>query len=338
MIKIGIVGAGSFGRAFVPLFKAHPAVSAVALADVLPERLAAVAAEFGISETYASHAAMCRSDMDAVAIFSQRHLHGPQCIEALRHGKHVYCAVPAASTLEEIEALVRAVEETGLIYMSGETSSTSMLVSVTGATLVQVSCLGWVDRAEDDVFGRGKNLWDNPFSNQTALFRTSDGGMFRVNEFRRVGHGAGNCVRMSLYGTEGCFEQQGNAHFWTTLDRQSQDINDLMNCDTGQVPLPHKPTGGEQEDFFSGVSPLHPLERLPREFIGLPNGHYGSHQFLVDDFVRALTQDKLPPNHVWAAARYLAPGLVAHQSAKMEGELLKIPDFGEPPPGRQMIS
>jgi len=43
-------------------------------------------------------------------------------------------------------------------------------------------------------------------------------------------------------------------------------------------------------------------------------------------------------NHVWAAARYLAPGLVAHQSAKMEGELLKIPDFGEPPPGRQMIS
>jgi hypothetical protein len=39
---------------------------------------------------------------------------------------------------------------------------------------------------------------------------------------------------------------------------------------------------------------------------------------------------KLPPNHVWAAARYCAPGIVAHESAKREGELMKVPDFGEP--------
>ena len=37
-------------------------------------------------------------------------------------GKHVYSAVPSAISLDEITALVRAVEQTGKIYMIGETS------------------------------------------------------------------------------------------------------------------------------------------------------------------------------------------------------------------------
>ncbi len=399
-IKIGITGAGSFAKCFIPLFKAHPNVSSVALADVLPERLREVAASFQIGETYDSHDALCRSDVDAIAIITQRHLHGPQAMAALRHDKHVYCAVPAANSVAEVEELVRTVEETGLQYMMGETSfyypatlfcrekfrqgelgafvygegeylhdmshgfydaykysggkewrrvagippmhypthSTSMLVSVTGALLTQVSCLGYRDQEDDNVYGKGKNLWDNPFSNQTALFRTSDGGMFRVNEFRRVGHGVGNCVRTSLYGTKGCFEQQGNAHFWTTLDRQSQDLNDRMQCGSRSLPETLKLTGGEQDDFFSDVSEFHPVERLPREFLGLPNGHAGSHQFLVDDFVRSVVQNKLAPNHVWAAARYTTPGLIAHESAIREGELIKIPDFGDPPAESEYIA
>lgn len=69
----------------------------------------------------------------------------------------------------------------GIPPMYYPTHSTSMIISVTGASLTQVSCLGYTDSHKDNVFGRGKNLWDNPFSNQTALFRTSDGGMSRVN-------------------------------------------------------------------------------------------------------------------------------------------------------------
>ena len=391
-IKIGITGAGSFAQSFIPLFKAHPNVTSVALAEVLPERRHDVAAEFQIEETYESHEALCSSDVDAVAIITQRHMHGPQAVEALNKGKHVYSAVPAAITVEEIEELVSTVAATGLMYMMGETSfyypaalycrerfskgefgafvygegeylhdmshgfyeayqhsggeewqkvagippmyypthSTSMIISVTGASLTQVSCLGYTDRNEDNVFGRDKNLWDNPFSNQTALFRTSDGGMCRVNEFRRIGHGVGNCVRTSIYGTEGCFEQQGNALFWTELDRSKLELNDLLRCKKLDSEAKPELVGGEQDDFFSGLSDIHPIERLPREFTDQPNGHYGSHQFLVDDFVRSVVQNKLAPNHVWAAARYTVPGIIAHESAKREGELLKIPDFGDP--------
>ncbi|MDX9980808.1 MAG: hypothetical protein RBU25_12355, partial [Lentisphaeria bacterium] len=55
--------------------------------------------------------------------------------------------------------------------------------------------------------------------------------------------------------------------------------------------------------------------------------------FLVNDFIRSVNQQKLPPNHVWLAARYNAPGIVAHESAKRDGERLAIPDFGLPPAG-----
>lgn len=44
------------------------------------------------------------------------------------------------------------------------------------------------------------------------------------------------------------------------------------------------------------------------------------------------------PNHVWAAARYNVPGIVAHESATRDGELMAVPDFGDPPPGSAMLA
>jgi hypothetical protein len=79
------------------------------------------------------------------------------------------------------------------------------------------------------------------------------------------------------------------------------------------------------------------VHRLPGEFVGLPNGHLGSHQFLVCDFLEAVEADKLPPVNVWLAARLNAPGIVAHESSKRGGELLKIPDFGKPPASAAML-
>jgi len=122
MFKIGVCGAGSFAASFIPLFQAHPLVRDVVLAEVLPDRRVEEAARFGIRETYASLDELCDSDVDAIALFTQRWLHGPQAIQALRAGKHVYSAVPTGITLAEIGDLVRVVEETGLMYMLGETS------------------------------------------------------------------------------------------------------------------------------------------------------------------------------------------------------------------------
>jgi predicted dehydrogenase len=372
-IKLGICGTGAFASNFIPLFKAHPEVRQITLCDLDAHKLACKAAEFDVPSTCPSLDELCQTDVDAIAIITQHHLHGPQAVQALRSGKHVYSAVPSAIALDEIRALVQAVVETGRIYMVGETSyyypcaiycreryrqgdfgqvvyaegeyyhdfdhglyevkqwrhgaqwreyagippffypthSTSMIVSVTGAHATTVSGLGVVDHHADGLFVRDNNVWHNEFSNQVMLCRMSDGSVARINEFRRIGHPG--TVGMSMYGTEGSYEEQLGAKVWGTKDRDKRiDLTEELRCGS------------------SGASKVHPVHLLPKEFDGLPNGHLGSHQFLVHDFVSACVSGEHPPNNVWQAARYLIPGLVAHQSSLADGERLDVPDLGNP--------
>lgn len=119
-IRVGVVGAGQFSRHFLPLFKAHPLVEQVYITDLRKERAEEAKRKFGV-ETMESFEAMLESDLDCVAIFVQRHLHGPMAVRALKAGKNVYSAVPMGTTAEECAEIVRLAEETRLIYMMGET-------------------------------------------------------------------------------------------------------------------------------------------------------------------------------------------------------------------------
>lgn len=394
-LRIAVVGCGAFSRGFIPFFRDHPCVDGVVLCDLDPAKLAEVSAAHGIAATAPSLEAVCADpSVDAVALFTQNWLHGPQAAAALRAGKHVYSAVPTGITVGEVTDLVAAVEASGRVYMLGETSyyypaviycrqrfragdfgravyaeaeyihdfdhglyevfrwrggerwrqvagsppmhypthSTSQVLSVTGARMTCVSCQGFVDDHEDGLFGAGANRWDNPFSNQTALFGLSDGSACRVNEFRRVGHPG--AVRMSLYGTRASFEQHVAGARWLTRDRAATEaLDEAFSC--AAVPVAAAgdamaaATGAD--GTHEGMSRLHPVHRLPRAYLGLRSGHAGSHAFLVDDFLRACVDGAVPPNHVWAAARYALPGIVAHESARRGGERLEIPDLGDPP-------
>jgi predicted dehydrogenase len=121
-LSIGVVGAGQFAPSFLRLWIAHPDVTEVRLTDVLPDRLAAMAEQQGITTTYQSFEDMLSSDVDAIAIFTQRWLHGEMAIQALEAGKHVYSTVPMAIQADQIARIIELVKETGLTYMMGETS------------------------------------------------------------------------------------------------------------------------------------------------------------------------------------------------------------------------
>ena len=138
---------------------------------------------------------------------------------------------------------------------------------------------------------------------------------------------------MNLYGTKASFEAQSHSQIWVSKNYDDcVDLTATLACtgvpaaDVGDM---HSLPGSDA--IFRGVSQVHPVQRLPKEFAGLNNGHQGSHQFLVDDFVSACLTGKTPPNNVYAAARYLVPGLIAHESALRGGELLPVPDFGDAP-------
>ena len=133
-ISIGMVGLGSFGSVFVPLFSRHPLVSRVALCDREPERIAKFAnspylqGKFNPSDAYESIEDICKSDIDALVIITQPWLHAPQCIMGMESGKDVYSAVPIISipdgdeTLDWCDKLIETSKRTGKHYMLGETT------------------------------------------------------------------------------------------------------------------------------------------------------------------------------------------------------------------------
>ncbi len=447
-IKIGIVGTGDFGRAFIKLFQVHPLCGDVRICDVLEEplKIAGDDHEIPTDRRYRDFDEMLKSDIDGVAIFTQRWSHAPLAIKALKAGKHVYSAVPSAVTLEEMEELVKLVEETGLTYALGETSfyrgqtiwcrrkfaegafgnfvygeghyyhdmshwfywpfmkangeewkryasvppiwypthSISHVLGVTFSRFTHATCYGWEDRPHPDgIFKKELSAFDNPWSNQTALFRTADGGMARINEFRRTGAGES---RQCIMGDKGAYEEQPNPakehisvaeqiegkekqepgvpasravfthHYYQNppfrddgsfdpeeaqrqIKKESEDVS-WVQAYSG-VEITEERLGNLPREFLGkkhlGTCQLHDVERLPGSYVGLRNGHCGSHHFIIHDFLEAIDTDMLPPNHVWISARYNTPGIVAHESCKREGERLPIPDFGKPPEDKKCL-
>lgn len=401
-MKIGVIGTGQFARSFIALWQLHPDVEAVYACDVLPERAREHQQRYRLAGVFTDAEEMFAADVvDSVAIMTQRWTHGPLVVQALQAGKHVYSAVPMAISVEEIRAIVEKVEQTGLIYMMGETSyynpavvwargkiaagelgrvfysegdyvhdmdngfyasyrysggkdwkktasyppmlyPTHAVGGVLGALpthAVTVSCLGIRDDRGDGVFDANVSLWGNEFSNMSALFELADGGAMRTNEFRRVGYWKGHESRFRFYGTEQVMEQTGYGAALSIKTEgedyakgETVDISDLFYTGGKQLPEDFGDIDPALlQSFASGTAKVHDRSRLPKEFDGAPNGHEGSHHFLADDFVRAVTSKTQPPVHAWRAARFTLPGVVAYQSARQGGVRLPMPDFGDGP-------
>jgi predicted dehydrogenase len=202
------------------------------------------------------------------------------------------------------------------------------------AHAVSVSCVGVRDDRNDGVFDKDVSMFGNDFSNATALFEMSDGGVMRTNEMRRVGYPSHiRESRFRFFGTEASLEQLARVTVWQ--DKQDvYDISDQVET-RPSIPLDDPSLANVaptlRDAFVSGLAPVHDSSRLPEEFRGAPNGHEGSHHFLVDDFVTAVNGRTLPPVNAWVAARFTLPGIVAHQSALQNGERLPIRDFGDAP-------
>jgi hypothetical protein len=58
-----------------------------------------------------------------------------------------------------------------------------------------------------------------------------------------------------------------------------------------------------------------------------PGGHGGSHGQLMNEFVTAILENRQPLVDIKMALNLTAPGVIAHQSALKNGELMKVPQF-----------
>lgn len=60
------------------------------------------------------------SDADIIVVASPDQLHAEQSVKALKAGKHVACEKPLALTVEDCKKIIRAVEESGKEFMTGQ--------------------------------------------------------------------------------------------------------------------------------------------------------------------------------------------------------------------------
>ena len=231
----------------------------------------------------------------------------------------------------------------GIPPMYYPTHSTSMILSaLPGVYAKKVVAFGYKEGPRTDIYGtNGVNLYNNPFSNTAMLLELSNGGIARISENRCVGWHAPETYISQFFGTDGGYEFSVAHHHLTHWDPNQP--NEVIMEDVTRELLPESLSETLYTDYavtiqkiargvgFRESAPIQPLERLPVEFKGHSNGHNGTHQFLVDDFCRAVETGKLSPTNIWNVARYNIPGLIAHQSALQGGVTMDVPDLGDPP-------
>jgi hypothetical protein len=183
------------------------------------------------------------------------------------------------------------------------THSTSGPISAMGAHATRVCCFGFANRDGDPYFA--ENLY--AFSAETALFEMSNGATMRICEHRESGLPGRETFR--LYGTDGAYE----SFIW-----YQRGEGRALELDEMRDRLPDEVAEAFREITGSD---------------GYYGGHGGSHAFLVHEFVDAIAHNRQPDINVWQAVRYMVAGVMAHQSALRDGELLDVPDWGDAPAG-----
>tara|TARA_R110001592_G_scaffold36358_2_gene122422 strand:- start:67 stop:513 length:447 start_codon:yes stop_codon:yes gene_type:complete len=133
----------------------------------------------------------------------------------------------------------------------------------------------------------GENTYDNRFGTEIALFRTSGGGMSRMLMSKDTPGFHGEVGRVR--GDKG-----------SMTGTKYEGLEDITGIELAKPPLPP----------------------------GVPaGGHGGSHGYLMDEFVTSILQERQPLVDIAWSLNMTVCGIVAHESAKKDGELLKIPHY-----------
>lgn len=364
-LRLGVVG-GRFGATFQ--FHEHPNCTVVAVSDLRPDRRAALQKVYRCDRAYDSLNELLKDPrVDAVFLATPAPDHVPHTLQALRAGKHVLCAVPAAMTLEECAQLRDAVRKSGLTYMMAETSYWQQ-ATISARYFYQQGKFGSIYNTESMYhhagleklwFENGKPTWRHGLppmhypTHCTAHLISVTGE--RLTDVSCLGWGDGDpLLKGNPYGNPFWNEtaqfrtNRGNAMhvqvWWRGAHRgteRAQFYGDKMS-----FFFPH-PNGVGAVVIRSGQQTEKDSGGFERQLAGFENytipewwktdllpeplrhnsGHEGSHTFITHEFVDAVINQRKPAVNVDEAIAYTAPGIVAHQSALKDGERLKIPDF-----------
>jgi predicted dehydrogenase len=339
-IRVGLVGHGvcKFASAFG--FQDHPNVEVAAVSDLIPERCAELAKVARCKKTYPSLQELVKdSRIEAVFIATDAPSHARHVMEALKHGKHPASAVPACfGSVEEGERLFEAVRSAApLKYMMFETSCFHDDLYAM-RQIFNAKGFGPLVYSEGEYFHYMAQPIDSYKGWRIGLppqfYPTHSNAYY-------IGVTGGSFTEVSCMGIPSKVEHLRPANnrykngFGTeiALFRTSEGGMSRMAV-SWDTPGPGGEMGrvrGPQGSFYGkyeGLAQNLPSSRRPPLPPTLePGGHGGSHGYLTNEFISAILEDRQPLVNIAHALNMTVAGIVAHESALKDGELMKIPQF-----------
>ena len=192
-IRIGIVGMGAAGWAFLPAIRGNPTFELAAIAEPAPDMRETVAKETGVV-VYADLPSMLRAaTLDAVYIATPTELHPEHVAEVCAAKKHILTEKPMAIRVEQAQAMIAEAERAGVVLQVGHSHSYDLPIAkmreiVASGALGRVRMIhtwnftDWMARprraAELDV-GQGGGVTYRQGAHQIDVLRLIGGGLVK---------------------------------------------------------------------------------------------------------------------------------------------------------------
>jgi predicted dehydrogenase len=166
MVRVGIIGAGRYGRFLIETMLGVDGVALTAVVGSVDATARATAARYGIPYWTADYRTMLReAPADLVVVASPPHLHVEMAADALAAGKHVLLEKPPALSVADYERLCRLAADAGRVVAVDYHMRFNPIYRAVGR-LVAVRALGDLTRvavdnlASDEPLAPSHWFWD----------------------------------------------------------------------------------------------------------------------------------------------------------------------------------
>ena len=121
MLRLGIAGIGIAAEQVLPnIGSIADTVRLTAVADIRSDALRAFGTRHPGVHLFDTVEALCASDdVDVVWVSTPNEFHARHAVLAANNGKHVVCEKPMATTIDECNEIVAAVDANGVKYVQG---------------------------------------------------------------------------------------------------------------------------------------------------------------------------------------------------------------------------
>lgn len=359
-ISVAVVGLG-FGADFAPIYQRHPDVRSVGLCDADESTLAAIGDQLGIPPAHRFtrlDELLAHDDFDAIHLVTPVPLHAEQTLAVLNAGKHCACAVPMATTLDDLRRIIAAQRQSGKHYMMMETAvyTREFLFAQDLAARGELGTLTFLRGTYfQDLEGNYPAYWraQPPMHYAThavapllALAQTraatvcclgsgrlradiqqSGGNSFPLQTaiFQLAETNLAAEVTRSWFQTARAYTEA----FSVYGDRRGFEWQQLEHEDPVLFTL-ESPSPERRGRPVTAVRVQVPdwADLLPESIASFTQGgHGGSHPHLAHEFVRSIVEERPCTVNAVVAADWTAAGVCAHESALRDGERVVIPRF-----------